>query len=146
MIFNVFMVALIPALGEELLFRGVVQKIFTGWAKNIHIGVWMSALLFSAMHMQFYGFVPRLLLGAMLGYLFVWSGSLWLSILAHFVNNAAAVIFTYLYQQNLSSIDVDAVGTQEGEMMSVLISTAFTAMLLFMIYRIESKKRLLSGE
>ena len=106
----------------------------------------MSALLFSAMHMQFYGFVPRLLLGAMLGYLFVWSGSLWLSILAHFVNNAAAVIFTYLYQQNLSSIDVDAVGTQEGEMMSVLISTAFTAMLLFMIYRIESKKRLLSGE
>ena len=144
--YAILMIAVLPALGEELLFRGILQRIFSEWSGDKHTGVWATAILFSAMHMQFYGFVPRLLLGAMLGYLFVWSGSLWLSILAHFVNNAAAVIFTYLYQQNLSSIDVDAVGTQEGEMMSVLISTAFTAMLLFMIYRIESKKRLLSGE
>ncbi|MBL0136971.1 MAG: CPBP family intramembrane metalloprotease [Bacteroidetes bacterium] len=146
MFFNLFMVALIPAFGEELLFRGIVQKIFTGWAKNVHVGVWMAAFLFSAMHMQFYGFVPRLLLGAMLGYLFVWSGSLWLSVLAHFVNNASAIIFTYLYQQQMSTIDVDAVGTREGEVMSVLISTLLTAALLFLIYRTETKKRLLSAD
>ena len=106
----------------------------------------MAAFLFSAMHMQFYGFVPRLLLGAMLGYLFVWSGSLWLSVLAHFVNNASAIIFTYLYQQQMSTIDVDAVGTREGEVMSVLISTLLTAALLFLIYRTETKKRLLSAD
>ncbi|HRH64847.1 MAG TPA: CPBP family intramembrane metalloprotease [Bacteroidia bacterium] len=146
MLFNVFMIALIPAIGEELLFRGVVQKIFTGWAKNVHVGVWMAAILFSAMHMQFYGFVPRLLLGAMLGYLFVWSGSLWLAILAHFVNNASAVIFTYLYQQEISTIDVDAVGTQQGDAWGVIISTLLTAGLLYSIYRYEQKKRLLSAE
>ncbi|HNP49358.1 MAG TPA: CPBP family intramembrane metalloprotease [Bacteroidia bacterium] len=146
MLFNLFMVALIPAIGEELLFRGIVQRIFSSWSKNIHVGVWMAAFLFSAMHMQFYGFIPRLLLGAMLGYLFVWSGSLWLSITAHFVNNAAAIIFTFLFQHRVSSIDVDTVGTKEGDVLSVLISLALTISLLYMIYKSESQKRLLSGE
>lgn len=146
MLFNLFMVALIPAIGEELLFRGIVQRIFSSWSKNIHVGVWMAAFLFSAMHMQFYGFIPRLLLGAMLGYFFVWSGSLWLSITAHFVNNAAAIIFTFLFQHRVSSIDVDTVGTKEGDVLSVLISLALTISLLYMIYKSESQKRLLSGE
>lgn len=146
MLFNLFMVALIPAIGEELLFRGIVQRIFSSWSKNIHVGVWMAAFLFSAMHMQFYGFIPRLLLGAMLGYLFVWSGSLWLSITAHFVNNAAAIIFTFLFQHRVSSIDVDTVGTKEGDVLSVLISLALTISLLYVIYKSESQKRLLSGE
>ena len=78
--FNIFMIALLPALGEEFLFRGLIQKIFTRITKDAHWGIWISAILFSAMHMQFYGFVPRVLLGALFGYLLVWSGSMWLPV------------------------------------------------------------------
>ena len=69
--FNIFMVALLPAVGEELLFRGVIQKIFSQMTHSHHWGIWISAILFSALHMQFYGFVPRVLLGALFGYLLV---------------------------------------------------------------------------
>ncbi|MDX1284579.1 MAG: CPBP family intramembrane glutamic endopeptidase, partial [Draconibacterium sp.] len=86
--FNIFMIAFLPAIGEELLFRGVIQKIFTNMTKNHHWGIWISAILFSALHFQFYGFVPRVILGALFGYMLVWSGSMWLPILGHFFNNA----------------------------------------------------------
>lgn len=91
-LFNIFMIAIIPALGEELLFRGVIQKIFTQMTHNYHLGIWISALLFSALHMQFYGFIPRMLLGALFGYLLVFTGSIWLPILAHFLNNFVGVL------------------------------------------------------
>ena len=71
-----FMVAILPAIGEELLFRGVAQRLFSEWTKNVHWGIFISAFLFSALHMQFYGFVPRLLLGMMFSYMLEWSGSL----------------------------------------------------------------------
>jgi membrane protease YdiL (CAAX protease family) len=141
-VFNIFMIALLPALGEELLFRGVIQRIFTEWSKNIHVGIWMAAFLFSAMHMQFYGFFPRLLLGAMMGYLLVWSGSLWLPIIAHFVNNATAVFFTYLFDEKIIAVDADKIGT-EGEMASVLISALIVAGLLLVIYRREKSNRVI---
>ncbi len=137
LIFNLFMIGLLPAIGEELVFRGVVQKIFSRWSKNVHVGIWTAAFLFSAMHMQFYGFVPRLMLGGLLGYLYVWSGSLWLPILAHFVNNAGAVIFTYLYQHNLISTDPDKIGV-ESDFKSVLVSLVLGAALLWIIYKRES--------
>lgn len=146
MLFNLFMIALIPAIGEELLFRGLVQRIFSDWSKNVHVGVWMAAFLFSAMHMQFYGFIPRFLLGGLLGYLLVWSGSLWLPVLAHFINNASAVIFTYLFQHKLSTLDADTVGTTEGDAVGVVLSGLITVGLLVLIYRTESRNRLLSGE
>ena len=92
LLFNVFMIAALPALGEELMFRGVVQRIFSGWTKNHHWGIWITAFLFSAMHMQFYGFLPRMALGAMFGYLLVWTGTMWVPILAHFVNNLMGVL------------------------------------------------------
>ncbi|MCX6290697.1 MAG: CPBP family intramembrane metalloprotease [Bacteroidetes bacterium] len=136
LLFNIFMIALLPALGEELLFRGIIQRIFSEWSKNIHIGVWTSAVLFSTMHMQFYGFIPRMLLGALLGYLLVWSGSLWLPIIAHFVNNASAVLFTYLFNEKIISVDPDKIG-MEGEQASVLISVILFATLLWLIYKKE---------
>ncbi|TDO02720.1 CPBP family intramembrane glutamic endopeptidase [Sunxiuqinia elliptica] len=95
LLFNLFMIAVIPAIGEELLFRGVVQKIFTQMTRNYHWGIWISAFLFSALHMQFYGFIPRMVLGALFGYLLVYSGSMWLPILAHFVNNAVGVLILH---------------------------------------------------
>jgi len=95
--FNLLMIAILPAIGEELIFRGILQRIFSEWTKNIHWGIIISAFLFSAMHFQFYGFLPRFMLGVLLGYLFYWSGSIWIPILGHFVNNSVAIIVYYFY-------------------------------------------------
>jgi len=132
--FNLFMIALLPAVGEELVFRGLVQKIFQQWSKNVHVAVWTTAFLFSAMHMQFYGFLPRMILGGMLGYMLVWSGSLWLPIVAHFINNAAAVIFTYLFQHEISGVDPDKIGT-ESDFTSLAASLVITVFLFSLLYR-----------
>lgn len=90
-----FVVAILPALGEEFVFRGVVQSQLAKTFKNIHVGIWTSAFVFSFIHFQFYGFLPRMLLGAFFGYLLVHTGSIWSSVLAHFVNNAMAVTAAY---------------------------------------------------
>ncbi|HRZ98828.1 MAG TPA: CPBP family intramembrane metalloprotease [Paludibacter sp.] len=108
--FNIFLMAIIPALGEELFFRGTVQKIFTEWKKAIP-AIWITAVIFSIIHFQFYGFVPRMLLGAYFGYLLFWSGNLWLPIIAHFINNALAVLFYYLKFNGYKVIDIDTIGT-----------------------------------
>lgn len=84
-------VAILPAICEELTFRGVLQPLFSRWTGSFHVGIWISALLFSAIHLQFHGFLPRMVLGAGLGYLVYYSGSLWPAILAHFLNNAMAI-------------------------------------------------------
>lgn len=99
LLLNLIVVAVVPAIGEELLFRGSLQPILTRWFKNPHIAIWVAAIVFSAIHVQFYGFIPRLLMGAAFGYLFYWSKSIWLPILAHFLNNAAAVILFFVGQR-----------------------------------------------
>jgi len=98
--FNIFLIALIPAVGEELMFRGVMFPIFWGWYKNKHAGIVISAVLFSMIHMQFFNFLPIILMGVLFGYLYVWSGSIWVSIILHFINNAMVVLATYYYQHN----------------------------------------------
>lgn len=99
---NITVMAILPGLGEELCFRGVLLGFFSdnsnasNTKKRTIIGVWVVAIIFSAIHMQFAGFLPRMVLGAVLGYLLVWSGSLWLPILAHSINNAFVVVMYYL--------------------------------------------------
>ena len=93
--FNLLVIAIIPAIGEELLFRGYLQQKMTQWLGRPHVAIIVTAFLFSAIHMQFQGILPRFALGLVLGYLFYWSGSLWLPIIAHFLNNAMAVTFAY---------------------------------------------------
>jgi membrane protease YdiL (CAAX protease family) len=95
LLLNILLIGIVAAVGEELFFRGVLLNVLHGWTKNLHAAVWISAFVFSFIHYQFYGFLPRFLLGALLGYLFIWNGSLWMPIIAHFVNNVVLVIFYF---------------------------------------------------
>jgi hypothetical protein len=137
LLFNIFMIAMIPAIGEELMFRGVIQKIFIRLTKNHHWGIWIAAILFSAMHLQFYGFLPRTVLGAMFGYLLVWTGSMWVPVLAHFVNNTMGVLGYFLINRGAISGDVEEWGTGSGQFPLVIVSFVALAILLFLIYRME---------
>lgn len=136
LLFNIFMIALLPALGEELLFRGIIQKLFSKMTHSYHWGIWLSAILFSALHMQFYGFIPRMLLGAIFGYLLVWSGSLWLPILGHFVNNAAAVVLLFLIDQGKIGNQLEEFGSNEWHL--ALLSLLFTILILWIIRRLNA--------
>ncbi|MFK7810145.1 MAG: lysostaphin resistance A-like protein [Saprospiraceae bacterium] len=106
--FNVLIIALIPALGEELIFRGIIQKEVTKGFRNSIVGIWVAALIFSAFHFQFEGFMPRLVLGALLGYLYYWSNNLWVPILAHFMNNFLQILAQFLFQKEISDMDLDS--------------------------------------
>ena len=133
-------IAILPAIGEELVFRGIIQKELFRGTKNIHVSIWIAAAIFSAIHMQFYGFVPRMLLGALFGYLYHWSGNLTLSMLAHFVNNGFTVIALYLHQQKL--IDIDIESTESAPWQAVLFSAIFTAVLLYTFRKFYLQKNL----
>jgi len=140
LLFNVFMIAILPAIGEEFMFRGVIQKIFTKWTKNHHWGIWITAFIFSAMHMQFYGFLPRMVLGAMFGYLLVWTGTMWVPILAHFFNNLVGVLGYFLIGKGTITKDVEDFGTEPGQLSAVIISLIVVSCLLYLIYKDEHRE------
>ena len=116
---NLVVIALLAAVCEELFFRGVLLKTLlerkkhTSTSLNQHIAIWVTAVIFSAIHFQFYGFLPRMLLGAAFGYMAVWSGSLWLPMLAHFINNAVGVIAFFAVKKNNLAFDVENIGTEQ---------------------------------
>lgn len=110
LLLNLLVIALIPAIGEEMTFRGVLQQGLTRSMKNPHIAIVLSAAIFSFIHFQFYGFLPRMFLGILLGYMFYVSGSLWTCIAMHFVNNGTAVLLYYLNSKDIIDIDPDHFG------------------------------------
>ncbi|TDQ09557.1 CPBP family intramembrane glutamic endopeptidase [Pedobacter metabolipauper] len=125
LLINLFMIALLPGIAEELMFRGGIQRSFTKIVKNPHVAIWISAVIFSAIHFQFYGFFPRLLLGAGFGYLYFWSGSLWYAMFAHFLNNGYAVCAAWYMQKNnipLSELDNTASFTWYGYVISFVLT------------------------
>jgi membrane protease YdiL (CAAX protease family) len=129
MIFKLIVVGLLTAIVEEFMFRGVIQTIFMKWTKNPHAAIWITAALFSAFHMEFFGFLPRLLLGVLFGYFVFWSGSIWTAVWAHFLNNGTAVIVTYLYQNKMIRFNPDDqhVFNYAGYLFSLII-------VLFLLY------------
>jgi CAAX protease family protein len=129
---NLIVIAIIPALGEELLFRGCIQQLLREWAKNIHWAIWLTAALFSFIHFQFYGFVPRMLLGALLGYLFVWSGSLWVPIIAHAFNNGTQIVLSYLHEHGKIQYDITS---DQLEPVAVTIIASVVCIGLLWLYR-----------
>lgn len=132
-----FTIAILPAIGEEVLFRGVLQRKFIVWTGSLHVGIWLAAALFSAIHLQFYGFIPRMLLGALFGYLYVWSGNLWVPILAHFVNNGFSVLMIFLYQRRLTTIDVDS--TESVPLTAALLGAVVSAVALVLFKRMNRR-------
>jgi membrane protease YdiL (CAAX protease family) len=102
---NFFIVAVLAAVSEELIFRGVLQRLMGTVVRNIHLNILICSVIFSAFHLQFYGFIPRLALGMLLGYSFHFSKSLWVPIMIHFLNNATAVLVDLLYKRNLISLN-----------------------------------------
>lgn len=139
LLFNIFMVAFLPAIGEELLFRGVIQRIFTNMTKSYHWGIWISAILFSALHMQFFGFIPRMLLGVLFGYLLVWSGTMWMPIAAHFLNNGIAVVAWYLIYKDKLSPEIENIGTTANSYHWAAISLILMVLIMFTIKRENNK-------
>ncbi|NTV84186.1 MAG: CPBP family intramembrane metalloprotease, partial [Bacteroidales bacterium] len=110
---NLVMIAVLAAIGEELIFRGILVRLFKEWTSNIHLAVFIPALLFSALHLQFYGFFGRLVLGIILGYLFVWTGSLWVPVIVHFLNNAIAVVVSFMDERGIITTDLKTFGTSQ---------------------------------
>ena len=127
---NLIVIAFIAAVGEELTFRGVIQQFLTKVCKNAHVAIILSAAIFSAIHFQFYGFLPRFVLGIFLGYFFYMTKSLWTSILMHFANNALAVIAYYLNNISVIDVDVDTMGTTVWYI-TILSALASIALIVF---------------
>ncbi len=141
-LFNLLMIAVIPAIGEELTFRGALQNILFRWVNNKHVVIWVSAAVFSAIHFQFYGFLPRMLLGGVFGYLMIYGQSIWYPILGHFINNAVAVTMAYIYLQKGKPID-----NLENETFFspayYLISAAISLVLMLIFKTLANKKTVL---
>ena len=131
----ILVIAIIPAVGEEFLFRGVLQNILRISVKNPHIAIWASALIFSIFHNQFYGLIPRMLLGAIFGYLYYWSGSLFLPVLGHFINNGLSLVLMFLFQKNLISFDLSG-GEINFSNYILLIFFILTICLLYLLRKI----------
>jgi uncharacterized protein len=104
---NIFIMAIVPAIGEEMVFRGFLQMQMQAYFKQDHLGIWLSAAIFSAIHGQFEGFLSRMVMGAILGYIFYFGRSLWVSIVAHFSFNALQIIAQYVINKNNMDIDTD---------------------------------------
>jgi hypothetical protein len=135
LLLNIFMIAILPAFAEELLFRGAVAGLLKNWSKNTHLAVMVSAFIFAAIHLQFYGFLPRFLLGVALGYLYFWSGSLWLPIAAHFANNFLSVSVEFLYRKGLIQTNAENFGTDNAIWLTTT-SIAMVCGILYYIYKL----------
>ncbi|TAF64455.1 MAG: CPBP family intramembrane metalloprotease [Cytophagales bacterium] len=130
---GLLVIAIIPAIGEEVLFRGIIQKKLMNTI-NPHVAIWLTAFFFSAVHFQFYGILPRMILGALFGYLFWFSGNLWWAILSHFFNNATTLLLVYLYRQKITQFDIEA--QTSVPLIFALISLVFTLLLMWLFKRL----------
>lgn len=127
LIVAMIVVAVLAGISEELLFRGVLQNITLRAFGNPHIAIWFAAFVFSFIHFQFYGFFPRMLLGALFGYLYYWTKNIWVPIFAHFVNNGFTLLMAYLYSTKAVEIDIE-------DTKSVPLSMALGSLLLTTIF------------
>jgi len=140
LLINLTIMAIMPAIGEELFFRGVLMNWFGKAFSNIHVNIIITSVIFSAIHMQFFGFIPRFLLGMALGYTYYWTASLWAPILLHFVNNAITV-FVY-FRINSQGLDIDPqdVGTSDSTIL-VIISAVAVGGFMYLLRKTKKKEK-----
>lgn len=131
---NVLVLAIVPALVEEYFFRGALQGIFIRWFGNVHVAVFVTAILFSAIHLQFYGFAPRFLLGLFFGYLMVWSGNIWLPIWGHFINNFTVTVWAFVYSRQGKSFE-ELQASIDFSTILYIFSALITGLLISLIYQ-----------
>lgn len=137
LIINLFVVALTPAICEEIIFRGGLQRTFLRIIKNPHVAIWTSAIIFSTIHFQFFGFFPRLLLGAAFGYIYFWTGNLWYTTFAHFLNNGYVVMVSWYMQRN--NLQIDNADEMTTAWYGYLISAILTIALFWILrYKVNS--------
>lgn len=141
-IINLVIIGVLAGVGEEFLFRGVILRIFLDHKINKHLAVLISSLIFSAFHMQFFGFMPRLYLGILLGYAFVSTGSLWTPIILHAIFNSISVTVTYLYERGLIA---EIEGTPVFAENPVAIVLSISASIAFLII-IQRKSMVATGK
>jgi len=134
---GILVIGIIPAVGEELLFRGVVQNIFHKLTTNVHLAIGISAFVFSAIHLQFYGFVPRFLFGMLFGYIYWWTKDLLFPIVAHLFNNTFTLLLLFLYQRGIIAQDISALQAPPGP---VLIFFATVVIALASLLRQQGKR------
>ena len=137
LIIALLVIAIIPGIGEELLFRGLIQTQLSFAIKNMHIVIWLTAFIFAAIHMQFFGLIPRMLLGAIFGYIFYWSGSIKYAMVAHAVNNGFQVIVTYIMAQSDSEFNLDE--QTSFPIYITVISIFITSAILYYLHTIFQK-------
>jgi len=144
-LFGILSIALIPGICEEYLFRGVLQKNFYLISKNIHIAVWLSAFFFSALHLQFYGFFPRMLLGVLFGYIYYWSGSILYPMIAHIFNNFFSLTIFYFSQKGLlnENFEVSVNSSPKIPMVLIIISAVLFIGFMYLLrrYFLDNEKR-----
>lgn len=137
LILSILIVGILTGLGEELFFRGALQNIFRTRPMNPHYAIWITAIIFSALHFQFYGFIPRILIGVFFGYLVLWSGSIWLPIFAHALNNSLVVLSTWLYSRGSINFDFNKIATDllPQSYILIIISVITTSLLIIQLSR-----------
>ena len=134
LVVNLFMIGVIAAVGEELIFRGLLQRLLHELVKNPHVAIVLTAILFSAFHFQFFSFLPRFVLGIILGYLMFLGRSIWYPMVAHFVNNAMGVIYYYFYSRGSADDMLEEIGTSTMMPVAALISLALFATFFILWY------------
>jgi membrane protease YdiL (CAAX protease family) len=139
LVISLFIMALIPALGEELLFRSTLQPLIAKWTNKPVLAIWITAFVFSFIHFQFFGFLPRFFIGAFLGYLFYWSGSVWYSVAAHFANNGLAVCVYYMKQHDLINFSTDDLGSGPNANIQIILSLCIIPVGLLLFKNISVK-------
>lgn len=131
---NFIVIAVAAGITEEFFFRGSLQQLVKKICHNRHVTVWITAFIFSFIHFQFYGFVPRMLLGALLGYIFLWSGNLWIPVIVHTLNNALSVALYYKFHSTPVYDRLESFGTGDT-VWATVASIAVTGVILSLLSR-----------
>lgn len=136
-IINILVIGVLTGIGEEFFFRGALQRMLVACKVNPHVAIWIAAFIFSAIHFQFFGFVPRLLLGAFFGYLYWWSGNIWVNSFAHALNNSLVIISTWLINKGFLSENFDMAGvTENGFPVMFIISIAAVTVTITVLHKL----------